>query len=469
MSSRVAMSSFRWTPSRSFSPILLSLFTLIFSGCAGPRVQVADDVVEESLQEITNIRSETVQAAKTKQQLGFWDVYALAVERTERLALRVEDLEQARAQTQQATGSYLPHLALNAKKGFWAPHAGSSGVSVQLHAEQPIWTGLQEVSAIRGARSLTRQRRLELRHDAQRLLLEVARSFYSVLQLQESLLNERSSRDLAQRMLDAQRSLRAQGRIRVSDVLSSEAQLARAEADLVAIQDQLEQAREQLRFLTGMEGDPTLAEEAPIFPDEMEGLDRLLPEAERRSDVLALREGVRVAKAQRLAAVGGFGPSLSAQGDYTLQRQGGKLGDAPRWSATLNASLPIFSGGQTAGRVREAKSVVRQAELQARQGLRSAQEEIRQAFAAYHNAKTQDAAYQKALLAAEKSHRAQEADYRMSLTNIVQYLQSLNELEQARLNAARSRYQWRLQRVALAVATGKWPEVGAQGTGETTP
>jgi len=444
-------------PLRRF--VSFSILGILVSGCAGPKVRVGDNLVEAPLREATGIRTEQVQAAASKKQIGLLDAYALAVERTERLAVSYENLEQAKSQSEQATGAYLPHLSLNSSKGFWAPHQGSSGVSILLHANQPILTGLNEISALKGAKSLAKQRGFELRYDAQRLLLDVAKAYYTVLQLQESLINEQSSHDLAQKMLNAQKVFRAQGRIRSSDVLSSETELARSEADLTSIQDQLDQAREQLVYLTGLSEEQTLlAEETKAFPEDKTELASFLKQVGHRPDVEAARENLNVVKAELLAAEGGYAPTLSAQGDYILQRQGTNATGNPKWDAFLSASLPIFTGGQTEGRVREAKSKVRQAELQIRQTLRSAEEEIRQSFTAYHNALKQDVAYQKALAAAEKSHQAQEADYRLHLTNIVEYLQSLTDLEQARLNAAKSRYQWRIQRVWLGVAAGQLPK-----------
>jgi len=446
--------------------IILGMFCLsvVFSGCAGPRVRVDDGQVEAPMREATGVNTEQVRQAAGKKELGFWDAYALSVERTERLASRYENLEQAKAETQQAIGAYVPHVSLNANRGFWGAGT-SSGVSLALHATQPILTGLNEVSALKGASALKSQRKEELRFDAQRLLLDVARAYYGTLQLLESQKTEQSSRDLAVKMLKEERVFRDQGRIRMSDVLSSETQLALSEAELTTIQDQLEQSREQLSFLCEVPPDQLLAAEDPAsFPVDATPLDQLLKAAETRSDVVAARENLKVVKAQLLAAEGGYIPVLSAQGDYYLQKQGNNS-SSPKWDAYLSASLPIFSGGQTEGKVREAKSRVRQAELLVRQTLRAAREEIRQAAAAYRNAVKEDEAYQTALAAAEKSHKAQEGDYRLRLTNVVEYLQSLNDLEQARLNAAKSKYQWRIQRIWLGVATGQWPKTGELPSG----
>jgi outer membrane protein TolC len=247
--------------------------------------------------------------------------------------------------------------------------------------------------------------------------------------------------------------------------------LASSDANLVSIQDQLEQAREQFALLTGTEEDRVLSDESPAtFPDVPTTLDQALKITDQRPDVLAAQENLQVEKSTLLAAEGGYAPVLSAQGDVFMSHQGTPAAGAPKWDAYLSASLPIFTGGQTEGKIREAKSRVRQAELQMTQTLHAAREEVRQAYTAYQNSVKQDAAYQKALAAAEKSHKAQTDDYKLRLTNVVQYLQSLTDLETAQLNAARSRYQWRIQRVWLGVATGRWPDVDTESnTSEARP
>jgi outer membrane protein TolC len=443
-------------------PGLFFVFILV-SGCAGPRVRVGDEQIEKPLLEATGVQTQQVRDATSKKELGLWDAYALAVERTERLASRYESLEQAKAVKQQAVGSYIPHVYLNSSKGIWGPSGNSSGVSLSLHGNQALLTGFNEIAALKGAKALVRQRQLELRFDAQRLLLDVARSYYGVLQLQESLRNEQASNELAQKMLKEQRVFRVQGRIRESDVLSSETELASSDANLVSIQDQLEQAREQFALLTGTEEDRVLADANPAaFPNVPSTLEQALKETAQRPDVLAAKENLQVQKSTLLAAEGGYAPVISAQGDIFMSHQGTVAANAPKWDAYLSASLPIFTGGQTEGKIRESKSMVRQAELQMTQTLHAAREEVRQAYTAFQNSVKQDAAYQKALTAAVKSHKAQSEDYRLKLTNVVQYLQSLTDLESAQLNAARSRYQWRIQRVWLGVATGRWPNVGAE-------
>jgi len=165
----------------------LWLVPLLLAGCAGPLVRVGDGVVEAPLEEVTGVDTAAVTRAKDKNPVGLWDAYALAVERTERLAVEYEDVEQSRAHAEEAIGSYLPQLSLKGTKGYQQSVPGVSP-PVQmlfLNVHQPLITGLNELAALKGATHERWMRISLLRHDAGRLLLDVARAYYTVIQTQE--------------------------------------------------------------------------------------------------------------------------------------------------------------------------------------------------------------------------------------------------------------------------------------------
>jgi outer membrane protein TolC len=269
-------------------------------------------------------------------------------------------------------------------------------------------------------------------------------------------------------MLAQQRVFRNQGRIRESDLLSTEAQMARGDADVSALQDQLVQARENLANLTGMEPDRELGLDDPAtFPEYRGSLDDSVRRSTARWDVRAAYEAYRLAKDQTLAAEGGRLPSLAADGNYYLDRKGGS--NPAKWDAMLSLQVPIFNLAGLEGKAREFRSKQRQAALALSQTLRQAKQEIREAFQAYQNSLKEDQAYQAALAATQKSHDAMARDYAHHLMNIVDYLKSVSDLQTAELNRAKSRTQWRIQRVWLGVATGEFPVTGVlEKAGETT-
>ena len=448
----------------------LWLVPLLLAGCSGTRVRVGDGVVEAPLQEVTGVDTAAVARAKDKPAVGLWDAYAFAVERTERLAVEYEDVEQSRAHAEEAIGSYLPQVSLKGSKGYQqsVPGVAPPVQTVFLNVHQPLITGLNEVAALKGASHERWMRISLLRHDAGRLLLDVARAYYTVIQTQESLRTELSTQEITKKMLAQERVFRDQGRIRQSDLLSTEAQLAQGDAVVSTLQDQLVQARENLANLTGMEPDRELALDDPAgFPEYQGTLEDAVHKSGIRWDVRASYEAYQMAKDQLLAAEGSRLPSLAADGDYYLDRTGGS--NPGKWDAMLSVQIPIFNLAGLEGKAREYQSKKRQAALALTQALRSAKEEIREAFQAYQNSLKEDEAYQKALTATQKSHDAMEQDYSHHLMNIVDYLKSVSDLEQAELARARSRTQWRIQRVWLGVATGEFPVTHALPSGEAAP
>ena len=172
-------------------------------------------------------------------------------------------------------------------------------------------------------------------------------------------------------MLAQERVFRDQGRIRQSDLLSTEAQLAQGDAVVSTLQDQLVQARENLANLTGMEPDRELASDDPAgFPEYRGTLEDAVHKSGTRWDVRASYEAYQMSKDQLMAAEGGRLPTLAADGDYYLNRQGGS--NPGKWDAMLSVQIPIFNLAGLEGKAREYRSKKRQAALALAQALRSA-------------------------------------------------------------------------------------------------
>lgn len=430
------------------------LALLMLGGCAGAPVKIADGSVEPTLRQVSGVTTARVSSAQGADALTLWDVYALAVDRTERLAQRAEGLEQSFARRQQATGSILPRVSL---RGALQTYDGADefGKSLSLNARQPLLTGLNEISALKGAPHEIAQRRHELRHEAGRLLLDVTRAFYSVLQLEESRRSNAAIRELTDRQTAELKRRVNLGRSRSSEMLTVKAQLARLDAQLLDVEDRLSQARETLAVLSGIGPDQPLKEtDAPQGVDFT--LSRAEEEAEGRADVAAAKSAVAVADAQVLAAQGGHLPSLALDGNYYLHREGA-LADT-KWDAGLSMDLPIFSGGAVNGRVREAKSRKRQAELALSTVRRQAKQEIRSAYRSLSASLKEVEAYDKALKAAQENYDGISREFKLNLVTHLDVLRALSDLETARDNYQRVRYQALVARVWLGVAVGRLPK-----------
>ena len=190
---------------------------LFLSGCAHYHVEVGNnDEVDNPIPAYTGVQTEQAQQAAQKSVLNLQDVYALAVERTETMAITVENLEQAEAQQQQAFGAWLPQDLPQRGQKNWTSGAFAesnvretmlrlktirgAGDSIYLSGSETILSGLNQVAAVQGAQANIDAQRYGIRNTASQLLLNVAQAFYSVLEFQDALQTDQDSRDLTQKI-----------------------------------------------------------------------------------------------------------------------------------------------------------------------------------------------------------------------------------------------------------------------------
>ena len=451
------------------NPILPTLLAgsllLVLSGCAEAPVKVGDNQVEKPLEQVTGITTADVEKASSLKEMGFWDVFTLAVERTELLASQHENIDQAEAQEQLAIASVLPQISISDTKNWQSNDYifGSSnslftplGNTIYLSGTETIFTGLNQVAALQGAGAAKSLTQYSFQQDARNLLLTLARSFYAVLQLENSLQSKQETEKLNEEILKQEQDWRAVGRSRNSDVLTTEAQLAQLKGDMEALHSQISIARDNFVILTGLDTNQVLKSEEPLPTPAPYEMKDAVAKLESRSDVLAAKAAVDLADAELLQAHGQHLPSLAFQGRYFLEQEGGS--PTPDWNVQLTASLPLFEGGGILAEERIAASKKRQAELQYSLAKRAALQDIRGAYSALATSLREVDAYSKALDAAQKDYEAVAHDRKLALNTNLDVLQSLTQLQTAQNNYNVAHYQTLINSIWLGVATGDLPK-----------
>lgn len=457
----------RGTMKRSLTILWLSI-PFLLAGCAGAPIVVGDNKIAQPLEDVTGLTTSDLERASQKTELNLWDVYVLAADRTETLASGQENVEQAHAQSRQAVGAWLPQISLADKRNWQsngyivgpAPSLNPLNNTLYLSGAETILSGLTQVAAIQGAQATIDFQNENLRNSAATLLTGVAQAFYNVLSLQDALQTQQTSQDLTQKTLDQQKSWQAIGRAQKSDVLSTTAQLAQVTANLTSTRDQLTQAREILATLAGISPAAILKSDNEVFTPPAATLEDCLAKVKDRHDIKAASAAVGIADAQLLQATGGHLPSLSLQGQYYLLQDGGS--STPDWNVQLNASLPLFEGGQVFAQEDAASSKKRQAELQLSLTRRNAVQQVRQVYQNLVNSLQEMDAFQKAADAAQAAYEAVLHDYKLSLTTNIQVLNSLSTLETTKESLLKAKYQVLADQVALGVATGELPRNNKQ-------
>ncbi len=382
------------------------------------------------------------------------DCYALALKQSETLAIHQELITQAEARFTQALSGILPRASF-VSTDKRQDGSGSSAFTLKQVPErkftfsQPLFSGFREFAAMAGTKAERRQRMLEKTRAEQLLFVDVANAFYLVLEQQKDLavlaVIQRALTDRVEE-LTAREQI---GRSRPSEVVSAEAQRLRLEADLELARAQDVIARQLLGFLTGLDqieslqdlALPPLAEENPY-----------LAKAVNRPDIGAVQAAAQVAEHQVDVAKADRWPTVSLGGNYYLERVGNAKDIT--WDATLTVDVPIFQGGQTRGAIAQAASQARQATLVAAEARRRAILEVRDAYASARAALARRDALATAAAASEEDYRLQVDDYRRSLVNNLEVLQTLQVLEAARRDLLHAEYEAKRQYWHLRAAVG---------------
>ena len=373
--------------SKFFLALLSTASLLAFlGGCAEAPVKVGDNNVEKPLHEVTGLTTDDVQKAVQKTNMNLMDVFALAVKHTETLATSAENVEQAKAQNNQALGAWLPQVYLGdtfAGQSTQYITGSSSSLfeppdnSLSLSVTENLLTGTTQIAALQGAHANIDYQNFNFRNQSRTLLLSVAQAFYNVLTYEELEGAYEKSRDLNQQILVIEQQWKKMGRSQTEDVASTQAQLAQVLGDMENNKYQLAQARAVLSTLANIAADQGLVSEetyaAPSYTAE-----DAEAKIDQRPDVLAAKYNVDIADATLLQAHGGHLPNVAVTGQYYLQKDGGS--PTAEWNVQLVASLPLFEGGQVVAQEDSAASKKRQAEMQWSMIRRTAVDDVREAY-----------------------------------------------------------------------------------------
>ena len=327
-------------------------------------------------------------------------VLVLTLEDAVRIATeKNRDVEKARAFREWVQGKYveersaaLPFVVAQASvsrsrddapaeltPGFQPPDTTSRDVGVTL--SQPLFTWGKVGAAIRAAREGIAGAEDQLDHFRQAAVRDVTAAFYEVLYSKELLAIARDT--LAQR----RRQLReAQGRHDLGtatdyDVLAARVALENQEPEVLRAEAAVTLARDQLRLVLAEEQDVDASGRLAAPASEIPGLEDAVRTAlERRPDLRGLVRTVKVRKELVRIVNAGDKPRIDVHAGAgwrwvdTGPGPTGGSGDGKNWSAAVVLTYPFFDGLATRGRVQQARSDVRTAEIdvaQAQDGLRA--------------------------------------------------------------------------------------------------
>ncbi|MGH2402881.1 MAG: TolC family protein [bacterium] len=416
-------------------------------------------------------------------------VEALTAAAQSNLSLRVAAFEVsvARAQLNQAEAAKIGQLVLTASFTRLNEQSGSTIVfpagtiqgvtgtvtvslppptpnlyNAALNYQYPVFTGGRIESAIALAQANLKGAAAALERVKQQVVLDVKQAYYQLLLAQAGI-------DVAVRTLaSAEENLRV-ARARVAagasprfDEVTAEVNQANARQSLIRARTAVALAQHSLSAVMALPLDTALAprETMSLIPVRLEVAALIRRALESRPEIAEQQARLAAAIAAIEMARANGRPALILSGGPSYGNTTGGTGAAggatvtTGWSVTLSATVPLFDGGVTAERIREAEVRVEQlrvVEAQLRQGIEL---EVRRALLNFASAAEELATADKIVEQAQEGLRIANVRFTAGVSTNLEVITAQASLSQAEGNRIQALFDVNVARALLERAAG---------------
>lgn len=333
-----------------------------------------------------------------------------------------------------------------------------TGAAVTISLSQKIYDRTAR-AGVEQAQQQLEQAQIGLKNAKETLISQVVTAYFDVLGQHAAVRFRDAELDAIQRQLDQATRRFDVGLVPVTDVTEAQAQRDLANAARVDANNALETARETLTVLTGGPVDELddLADIAPLIdPDPADpdlwvkkALDTNLDLALARQQAIVDATDIKIAKTQQSSTFG-----IVATGAYSTTEELEQPDNAAQGDISLQLRWPIYQGGLVTADVSRARAAADASEYRA---LNLERQVERLTQNAYRNVKVSIVrvrALEQALRSTRDASAASQAGFAAGTRTSVDVLQALSDEFSARSNLASARYAHVLARLNLESIAG---------------
>ncbi|MDD5226019.1 MAG: TolC family protein [Candidatus Omnitrophica bacterium] len=416
-----------------------------------------------SIEAKESVSSATTIGAPT---LSLEECYRLALIQSETVAIQKEAISRATAQIFNAASQGLGNVDFIIDRTFQDSQktnlSGNSGLGnlgdpniqeSKFAISQPLFQGFKAIGALTGAGSYKREQTEAWIRAKELLYTDVARAFYNVLRYEKEIEINQDVHELLGKRIQELEAREKIGRSRTSEVITAQTNLKILEADLAAAQGALATVRYLLEFLTGTELGERRLDEETFEEVSSKTLTEHLKMAAIRSDVQAAEQAVKTAWRGILVAQSGFWPTITLTHNQYMRREG-TLANLD-FDTLFKFDIPLFSGGETIGQVKDSIGILKQKKLYFSLAKRQAELDIKQSYQVWLSAKETNELLKEAVRDAEKNYATQSEEYTRSLVSNLDVLAALESLHNTRQRQNLTYYVMKQDEAAFRVAIGE--------------
>ncbi len=304
----------------------------------------------------------------------------------------------------------------------------------------------------------------------QSLMTRTTEAYFNILAAQDSLTFAVAEQHSIEKQLEQAKQRFEVGIIAITDVYEAQAGFDRAQASVIEAQNLLDNNKEALREIIGASATDlkTLSPEIPLSPPHPEDISAWANTAESNNFSIVAqfnqaefeRKSVDFQQSKHL-------PTLDIVAQYRQADSGnsfGFRGDNENYGLQVN--VPLFEGGGTSSRTRQAEHQYEMAKEELTKVKRNVTRTVKDAFrgviASINKVKALEATAKSAALAVE----AAEAGLEVGTRTMVDVLEVQRNLYKAKSDYARSRYDYLINGIKLKEAAGSLSELDMQQINE---
>lgn len=298
--------------------------------------------------------------------------------------------------------------------------------------------------------------------DAQKqaLIVRVAEAYYNVLAAGDNLAFAQAEKKAIGQQLKQTKSRFDVGLIAITDVKESQAQYDLSIASEIQAENLLFSNRETLRSIIGElpAALNVLAKQIPLIVPQPANIDQWVETAKKNN--LALKSAnysYDIANKQISIDRSGHYPSLGlrlSHDDTRIDPENSGNIDSDNTTIGLNLSIPIYSGGLTSAKTKQAVLLKARSQALREKTLRETIKLSRDSYLGITAAIAQVNAYKQALISTQSAYEATQAGFEVGTRTSVEVLAVLRKQYGAERDYARTRYDYILNILRLKQAAG---------------
>jgi outer membrane protein len=369
----------------------------------------------------------------------------------------------------QARAGWLPTVTLQGSSGTQETKnegsAFSSGgtalkskpVSGSVSVSQNIFRGGQTVYQTRSAKAQTRAGEANLVAVEQQILFSAVQAYFDVQRDTAVVKLSGNNVQVLERQLQAAQDRFRVGEITRTDVAQAEARLSGARSRLTQSEAALTASRSSFERSIGHE--PVNMGPIQSLPD-MEQLPKSEQEAitiamAASPNVIAARETENASREAIKATRGGLLPQVSVTASYTKDQGSIYFGESETTTVTGRVTVPLYQGGATYSRIRQAKQANSQNRIQIAETERLVRESAINAWEGLRSARATIVSSEQQVRANEIAFNGVSQEAQVGSRTTLDVLNAEQELLDARVTLVRAKRDEQVAAYALLSSVGR--------------